>query len=269
MRRARLALPSLALTVAFALCAVGCPSKKEGDAAGSAQLAQEVKGLLAERDRKLHAYQIAGSVTEAGQTAQFEFAHRAPNRMLATLKLEQERTFAFSGDRLVQLSPSDETAVVYDLQGDTGPVSVEVHRIFGAIAPEGFRAPLVAFDKARAQRVSHPRGPQAVALTQEVTDEAGLVRATWILRWPSMDLLEKRLSMSGVELVVAVTKEHCDERLKLCVPTRLEQTVGGEAGAVTELSQVELNKGLAQDAFAPEVPQGWTVEQRSLVSPAE
>ena len=269
MRRALPHTPALFALVSLGLVAAGCPSKDGAATAGGAPTSQEVKGLLAERDRKLHAYQIAGTVTEAGQTARFEFAHRAPNRMLATLKLEQERTFAFNGERLVELVPGEKKATVFDLSGDPAQVSMEVHRIFGAVVPEGFRAPLVDFDQAKARRVSHPRGPQAVELTQEVADEAGMVRATWFLRWPSMDLLEKRLAIGGSEMVVVVTEEHCDERLKLCVPSRLEQRMAGETGAVTELSRVELNTGLAQDAFAPAVPEGWAVEKRSLLAPQE
>jgi outer membrane lipoprotein-sorting protein len=244
---------------------LGCPPRKpaEGDPAA----VSEVKGLLAERDKKLHAYRIQGTVSEAGHRAAFTFAHRAPNRMLAELRMDTERTFAFDGERLVELVPGEKRAVVFDLAGPPAEVSVELHRIFQSFVPEGFRAPVLELSSARARRVSHPRGPQAVELASEVTDASGLVRAVYVLRWPSMDMLEKRLSHGDSQLRLEVTREHCDERLKLCVPTRIEQQIDGEAGATTELSAVELNAPLPRDAFTPQVPEQWTVERRALLAP--
>lgn len=253
---ARRALPLLALLPALA----ACPKQKE-----EGVKVEEVQSVLVERERKVHAYRIEGSVTEAGQTASFRFAHRAPNRMLAELQGETPRTFAFDGERLMELSPKESRAVSFDLGGKPEELAVHLHQLFQTFVPDGFRTPVIDWNRASARRVSHPLAPQALELSSEVPDPSGPVRAEYVLRWPAGDLVERRLSYGEAKMVTKVAREHCDDRLKLCVPSRLEQTVNGAPGAVIDLTSVELNAALPKDAFTPVVPEDWTVEKRALV----
>ncbi len=240
-----------------------CP--KGGDAAGDRVKVEEVQSVLVERERKVHSYRIEGTVSEAGQTAAFRFAHRAPNRMLAELKGETPRTFAFDGERLMELSPKESRVQIFDLGGKPEEVAVQLHQIFQSFVPDGFRTPVIDWSKASARKVSHPLAPQALELSSEVQDPSGLVRAEYVLRWPSGDLVERRLVYGEQKMVMKIAREHCDDRLKLCVPSRLEQTVNGTPGAIVDLTSVELNATLPKDAFTPAVPEGWSVDRKPLL----
>lgn len=262
-------LPCLALTA--------CPRKEAPAAAQQqdAELVSQIKSGLTERERRLSGYELAGTVTESGKVARFEFVYRAPGRMKGTLWAPSgegenapaaARTYAFDGERLFEVDEAQRTVTTYEVKLPPEKSAVFLHQIFGAFVPEGFRTPVLDFKKAHAKKVTHPRGPDAVELTSASQDEAGqAIEVTYVLRWPSLDLLEKRLVAGGKTMTVTVDKEQCDEKRKLCVPTQLTQSWGQQAGAVTALSKVELGATVPTEAFAVSTPEGFTQTRRELV----
>ena len=84
--------------------------------------------------------------------------------------------------------------------------------------PEGYRAPLLPQNGVEAKRVSRENAIDAVELTVKPGDG---VTVRYVLRLPAGDFLERRTLTDGQERVLLVEREQCDEKLKLCVPTRL------------------------------------------------
>jgi hypothetical protein len=111
---------------------------------------------------------------------------------------------------------------------------------------------------ARARRLAHPRGPEAVELSGEARDEQGrAVEVAYVLRWPSADLIEKRMSAYGTTKTLAVGEERCDLRIKVCVPRTLTERIDGTTGAVTTLTRIELNAAIPADEFVVFPPEGY------------
>jgi hypothetical protein len=87
---------------------------------------------------------------------------------------------------------------------------------------------------------------------------------TYVLRWPSGDLLEKHLSAYGRTMRLTVDEEHCDQRLDLCVPRKLTQVYDDAPGAVTTLSRIELGVSVALHDFTLAVPEGYAARTQPL-----
>lgn len=264
----RIAVVTGVLLGAFALG--GCPKKEEAKPA-DAQLLSEAKLHFAERERRLTSYQLQGQVEEAGKVAAFEFAYRAPNRMKGSVREPDgaERTFSYDGDRLFILAPADKTLTTVELKAARTKGTVLLTQIFGAIAPEGFRAPLLELDHATAKKVSRPNAPEAVELSSTVPDEGGgKIEVAYVYRWPAMDLLEKRLTARGQTMHLTVAEEQCDEKLRLCVPKKLVQKYGDQPGATSTLSKIALNAPVPQDAFTLALPDGFTAKKQELADSA-
>lgn len=269
MRRPSSSCVSALSFAALALCIAGCPKKDAASGEEEAQLLSKVKTALAERERKLSSYHLEGTVSEAGQQARFDFDYRAPVRMKGTVRSEGERTWSFDGDRVFELSPADKSLVTYELKLPPEKSALWLTELFSRFAPEGFRAPVMGLDKAKAKQVPHARGPEAVEVTSTTKDEAGgAIVVTYLYRLPAMDLLEKRMTANGATMTLAVEEEQCDAKLKLCVPKKLVQRFGAEEGAVTTLSVIDLNAAVPNDAFTLSLPEGFTATTRQLVETA-
>lgn len=253
--RARL-LPLLAL-----LALAGCVRQED-----PAALLAEVKKRLVAREARLGAYRFSGTVQDAGaEPLEFAFAYRAPQHLRGTLLKPVERVFAWDGTTLYVQDAAHKrlTAFKDDLPADKR--AGLIMETFAPFTPEGFRVPLLR-SNTRAKRATHPRAPQAVELSVQVQDgSAEGLEMTYVLRWPTLDFLGKRtVSAGGTTAEVRVEEEHCDEALKLCVPQRLTRWAGGEQVGRIELSQVELNPTLPNDAFALTAPEGYDVQRRTL-----
>ncbi len=239
--------------------------RKPADSAADPALLAQVKSALAEREKKVGSYEIAGTVVQDGQQAGFEFAWRAPGRMKGTLLGEKGRTFSYDGDRLFELSQADRTLTSYELNLPDAQVRAYLTQLFASFVPEGYRAPLLDFSHAQARRVSHPKATEAVELSSETKDDAGAtIRVVYVYRWPAMDLLERRLETSGSAMVIAIEEEHCVQRLGLCLPKKVAQRVGERLGAVTTLSRVDLDSTVAAEAFTLALPEGFTSKSMPL-----
>jgi outer membrane lipoprotein-sorting protein len=245
-------MPRLAPILVLASILGACARGERSDP--DAQTLAEAKSGLAERERRLTSFRLEGTVREAGQDASFETAFRAPNRVRGALR-PGGRTLSFDGIRLYELDPAQKT--VLTLAPGEGS-SAALTQLMAAFVPEGYRAPVMPLGSARARRLRHPRGPEAVELSTETQDEQGrTVEVAYVLRWPSADLIEKRLSAYGTTKTVAVDEEQCDSRLNVCVPRKLTERIDGTVGAVTTLTRIELNGAIPADEFIISPPEGY------------
>ncbi|WNG61450.1 hypothetical protein F0U59_47115 [Archangium gephyra] len=246
-------LPLLLLVLA------GC---RRGD--DSSTLLADARQRLAARDGKLTSYALAGTAREAGQTMDFQFAYRAPQKMLGTLGTPAVRTFAWDGEHLFERDDAAKKFRTYD--GGVGPEERAgvLTGLFAPFAPEGFRVPLLPGQGVSARRTQHPKGPGAVELT--VKPGGTDVEVTYVLRWPAMDFLGKRTRSGADTAELRVEEEHCEQALGLCVPRRLTQWGGGQQVAETTLTRVELNPALPAETFSLSAPGGYDVETKTLAA---
>ncbi len=252
------------------LLLAGC--RREDD---PARLLADVRQRLAARDARLHSYVLAGTAREAGQRMDYEFAYRAPLKMLGTLGPPASRAWAWDGEHLTE---RDDTARQFSTYQDT--LSPErrselLTQLFSPFVPEGFRAPLLPGQGVTARRAAHTLAPEAVELT--VRPPGGDVEVTYVLRWPALDFLGKRLRGGGTTSELRVEEEQCDPGLALCVPRRLTQwsTTGSGAEAAAEahqvaetrLTRVELNPSLPAETFQLTAPRGYAVVPKTFAAP--
>jgi hypothetical protein len=223
-------------------------------------LAAEARAALAERERRLTSFRLEVETKQGEDVARHEVAFRSPNRSRGRMTAPQALELAFDGQTLVRLSAADSTYEVIDVALPPAERAFFLASTFMPFVPEGYRSPLLPA-KVEAREVTHPKGPRAVELT--VTPEPD-VEVTYVLRMPSADFLEKRTRAAESHKVLRVTTEQCDETLKLCVPTGLEETVDGQPLGTTRVTRVELNAPLPQDVFTPRAPEGWSVRRQKL-----
>ncbi len=260
-RSARRAALFHALLGAAAL--LGCSRGAEAIAESDTALLSQVKSGLVDRDRVLFAFHLDGRVLEAGREARFSFDYRAPQRMLGRVRSAEGRSLAFDGERLYQLESPLKRLTRTRLELKPAQLAGLLAQLFSPFVPEGFRAPLLPRDRVVAHRVEHPRASQAVELRMRAEDASlGPLEVRYLLRWPSLDFLEKRID-SATRSRVAVVEEHCEPSLKLCVPKALEQRIDDQPGAKTLLDTVLLNQPLSTDAFKLAPPPGFTLVDRS------
>lgn len=245
-------LPLLLLTVvANAAC------RKADPAASQPSLLSEVKTKLSDRDRKLSSYHLATTVTEGPNEAKFEFFFRSPNKMKGVITHPTQVTYAFDGAVLHQLTGQNKKLTVKKLQPGVEANTLLLNQLFAPFAPEGYRAPLFVREGVTAMKVTHPKAAEAVRVTQEAKDNTGTAKVTYVFRWPSMDFLEKTSDIAGQTSSVRVEAEHCDDKLKLCVPKKLTQLTGDQVVGSSQLTTIELSATLPNDAFTLEVPEGF------------
>lgn len=248
------------------LALAGCTRPPEDNAA----VLGVVKQRLLEREAHLGGYRFSGTVQDTGaEPIEFTFAYRAPARMRGTLLKPVSRTFAWDGEHLYVQDDARKSLTRFkdDLPADKRAGFLT--ETFAPFTPEGFRVPLL-LSNTKVRRASHPRAPEAVELSVVANDGSeGGIEMTYLLRWPTLDFLGKRTrTADGRTAEVRVEAEHCDEKLKLCVPQRLTRWVGDTQVGRIELSQVELNPALPNDAFSLNAPAGYEVQSRTLVEVA-
>jgi len=215
-------------------------------------LLNDVKAVLAERERALSAYSFKAQTNGAA----YAVAFRGPRSTLLELP---QGAFSFDGARFYERDDAARTMTTYEPEGlNAEKLALAWNQSFGAKIPEGFRAPLLP-----------PRGVEArlagdtVELTLRTRDEDNDVTVTSVLRWPSGDFLERRTDYGGARGLVRVDDEHCEARL--CVPTRLTKWAGDAKLEETALTDVQLRAEVPRDAFALVAPQGFAVTRSTLV----
>ncbi|EPX61269.1 putative lipoprotein [Cystobacter fuscus DSM 2262] len=221
-----------------------------------------VRQRLAARDGKLTSYVLAGTATEGAQTMDFQFAYRAPLKMLGTLGAPASRTFAWDGERLMERDDGARRFFTYEDTLTPEQRMGVLTQLFSPFVPEGFRAPLLPGQGVTARRAPHPRGPEAVELT--VKPAGSDVEVTYVLRWPALDFLGKRMRSGEALSELRVEEEQCEPGLELCVPRRLTQWAGAQQVAQTVLTRVELNPVLPAETFAITAPGGYDVGSKTL-----
>lgn len=245
---------------ASAACKPSAPSAEETE-----KLLQTVRGRLAERERKLQSFALKGSTTEGTQTLAYAFAYRAPNKMRAVFFTEPGREFVFDGETLHEVSVEKKKAYRYAFALPKEQASLFLNQLFAPVVPEGFRTPLIAARNVRVERFAHPKAPEAIRITQTAGEGADApIDVITELRWPSLDFLGKKTG--GSQLTVEA--EHCDTARSVCVPQKLTQLFNpGGATAQTELTEIDLNAPLPADAFTLKLPEGFTLEDKTLSAP--
>ncbi|MCP3105283.1 hypothetical protein LZ198_41085 [Myxococcus sp. K15C18031901] len=263
-------MPRLRLVASCVLLALsGCTSRKAEDAV-TVQLAPEVKQRLAERETKLSAYRLTGTVKDEGMEAvAFHFDFRAPQRMRGTLGAPPVRTFSWDGTHLFEQLDGDKRFTQYKSELPPAKLAAFLTETFNPFMPEGYRSPLIGRG-VTLRKTKHARAPEAVEVAQSLGGDAGGMELVYVLRWPRLDFLGKFTRTSaGIGAEVRMEEEHCDEALGVCVPKRLTRWVDGKQVGETVLTRVELNSPSPNDAFTLTAPEGYDVKSRTLVEATE
>lgn len=209
----------------------------------------DVKRVLAEREKRLTSYRIVVDTTEAANVAHHEFWFRSPNKSRGHMTLPQEVELAFDGTSLVRILYPAKVVEPVPLDFPPAQRAFFLASTFMPFAPEGFRTPLIPVSGVEVSSAS------ATEVNVKVAPGEG-VSVAYRLRWPSGDFLEKRTVSGGKERRLKVLDEKCDEKLKLCVPVKLEEYLVSEDGGQevlgkTVVTDAELNLDVPQDFFSP------------------
>jgi len=258
----RLALLALA-AAALGSCKCSTP------APSGPQLANEMKRALADRERRLTSYHVVVTSKEGDAEAAHQFFYRAPNKVRGVLEKPQALTLAFDGTTLFKLLPEQKTLYSYAMKLPRDKAAFMLASQFSPFVPEGYRTPLLPSTGVTAQKVKHPKGPEAVELTVSTGLGPDAVRVTYVLRWPSADFLGKRTTLGGQTSELTVDEEVCDQALKLCVPKVVTEREGGAVVATTTITTVELNPELPAEGFTLTAPPGFATETHELVEAAD
>ncbi|MFZ5446354.1 MAG: LolA family protein [Myxococcota bacterium] len=224
---------------------------RASEAPPPASLVAEVKRALAERERRLTSFRIEVDTTEGETRAHHEFAFRAPNKSRGHVTKPNEVELAFDGTRLMRVLYPSKNVEVVPLDLPPQDRAYFLASTFMPFAPEGFRAPLLPLSGVEAKRVTRAGKPEAFEAVEVTVKPAPDVTIVYVLRLPAGDFLEKRTLAEGKERVLRVEQERCDEKLALCVPVKLTESLGGQPLGTTEVTKVELNPELPQDWFTP------------------
>jgi outer membrane lipoprotein-sorting protein len=248
-------MPRRVLIFVLVAASVGCTRSGGQDA----ELLSEAMAALTQRDRRLFAYRLEGTQQVGDQQARFTFSYRAPNRMRGEITEPLAKELAFDGQTLYELIPDQRALVTHDLRLSLEQAPLLLNQLFAAFIPDGYRAPLVVRQDLTARREPHPRAPEAVTLETVAKDASGKsYRFRYAFRWPAMDFLEKRFEVEGGQSAsTAVEEEHCEPRLKLCVPKRLVLRPGEGPALIIQLDQVVLNEAEPVEAFTLALPPGY------------
>jgi hypothetical protein len=258
----------LRIAPALVLLALAASCKRPTESSipqGDAKLLSQLKAGLTEREKRIGSYRLAGAVVQDGDRQEYEFDFRAPGRLKGSLLGDKRRTFSYDGERLFDLVEESKTLTRWEIDVPQEQGRIYLTQLFAPFVPEGYRAPLVDFTQPTVKRVTHPRAVEAVELGSETKDENGApVRVSYVYRWPSLDLVQRRLQTGQMEVIDDVDEEHCEERLKLCVPKKVTRHFGDKLGPVTTLSRVELGAPVPAESFTLAPPEGYTALSKKL-----
>jgi hypothetical protein len=219
-----------------------------------------------ERESKLNRYRFAVRTDEPdAAVTSFDFAYHAPNHMRGRLYRPRQETLSFDGETFYQVLPDQKRFRRLRLPAMPAERALRLSERFAPFVPEGFRTPLLPWRSVHAAAVAHPRAPEAVALTAQVTDDAGKpLKVTYTVRWPSGDFLVKRVEGSDGVAELRTDDEQCEARLGVCVPLRLSRWKNGAKVGTTELLELELFESPPNEEFTLRPPEGYAQETAEL-----
>ena len=219
-------------------------------------LLSEVRRTLADRERRLNTYHLAGESKEGDAVATHAFFFRAPNKMRGVVMHPAHLEWTWDGAHLAKLEFGSKTFSNFPITLPPEKAAMFLTTTFAPFVSEGFRTPLMP-----------SKGVTATMLKDEVELKVvnPQLRLTYRLRWPTGDFLGKRTESDGQVSELTVDEEQCDEKLKLCVPKVTSQRLDGKLQLSTRLTRIELNVDVPADDFTPRPPQGWTEETHPVV----
>ena len=236
----------------------GCPK----DVPPGAPLLSEVRQVLAERQRRLSSYHLAGESTEGDAVATHAFFFRAPNKMRGIVIHPAHLEWSWDGEHLSHLEFGAKKFSSFAMKLPADKAAMFLTTTFAPFVNEGFRTPLMPSKGVKATKLKHPKGPDALALEVELGPK---LTTTYFLRWPTGDFLGRRTSNDGQLSELTVEEELCDEKLKLCVPKVTSETLDGKVQLRTRLTTIELNVDVPAADFNPRAPDGWSTETHEVV----
>lgn len=243
----------LVVWLVTAVAVLGCPARPTQ--------VSELKSLLQARDQKLISYHVRVDSLQGAASAKHEFFYRAPNRSLGTVTEPEPLTLAFDGTRVFKVTPAEKKFEVFELRLLPENAAYFLASTFTPFVPEGFRTPLIPSRGVSVKKVTHPHAADAVEVTVTLEDAT----VVWVLRWPSGDVLSKRVGATEL----SVDEEWCDAPLGLCVPKKVTQRSNGVLEATTFMTSIELNPEIPNDFFTLKAPSGFHAEQHELVETAD
>ena len=249
------ALRSLECPVSFllavGLCVAGCRSPPPSSAA----LVSQAKSGLIAREAKLTSLHLTVKTTEDEQAdGLHEVFFRAPYRLRARVSAPTPLQLSFDGESLYLLQGSPPQLSVKKV-GTGEATAASLQQQFEALIPDGYASPLLP-GKGVTGALTRIDGADAVTLTVITADGATPVTLRWDFTWPALELIARRSKVGAVESMVKVEQRHCDETLKLCVPSELSRWQGGKRIGTLSVTSIELNPALPQDDFVLHAPTG-------------
>ncbi|MBX7113862.1 MAG: hypothetical protein K1X64_05950 [Myxococcaceae bacterium] len=251
-----------------AVLAVGCAGKcgLPAPASSGVSLMSEVREKLGQRDAKLKSYAVESEAEENGAKAKYRFWYRAPQRMKGEILEPQALSMSFDGQKLYQLNAAQKSLVVFEVKLSKEKAALVLTQNFAPFVPEGYRVPLFPNSGTQVMKTAHAKAADAVKLTVATKDETGAaISVEYVLRWPSMDFLEKTTKVDGKATTLRVDEEQCAEALKLCVPKALSQWNEGAAAGTTRFTSISLNAPVPNDDFVLTAPAGFSTTAKELV----
>ncbi len=214
----------------------------------------QVRQQLSAREVRLGGYDVDGEILEGSHRAGFSFSFRPPQRLQGRVHGPTAQTLSFDGRTFFQRDDATGALQVTPLkERPADEVSQTLHAVFGSFVAEGWRAPLLP-SSTKARAVAHPKGPEAVELEVD-PDGTGALRVVYVLRWPSMDFLEKRLEQRGGPTGgIRMESEQCEAERNLCVPTAWSHVSDGVTAASVRLTQVRLGANVQPVEFTLPTP---------------
>lgn len=240
------AMPRLLLFVVSICAGLGCARCAPAPSAPhDPQLLSEMLTTLTQRQAKLNSYHLVVETREGANVASHHVYFRGPNKYRGDVSVPKALTLSFDGQRLYKAS-DDGPLEAYTLKLGAPEAALFLTNTFSPFIPEGFRTPLLPSKGVTAQKVAHPKGPEAVELTVAASDT---VQVTYVLRHPTGELLEKRVRSGASVSRTVVEEEHCDAALKLCFPASQALEDDGQRVATVRASTIELNLDLPEAGF--------------------
>ncbi len=261
----RTALLTALLTFTSCTCAQLANGGGTAPGAKTDTLAQDMKRVLAERDRRLSSYHVQVETHEGTSTAHHEFYFRSPNQSRGIIIDPTPLTLSFDGHALFKLTPGEKKLERFELKLPVEKASFFLLTQFAPFVPEGYRTPLLPSKGVTAVKTTDPHAPDAVSLTVVTPDgSGGQVTTQWVLRAISGDFLSKTVTSSAGTRVTRVDSEKCDEVAKLCVPASISELENGQPVATMTMTTIELNAAVPNDAFTLTAPEGFTTENHTV-----
>ena len=258
----RLSLPVL-IAAGFCLLGVsGCrPPPPKVD-----RLAMAVQQALAMREGKLSRFMFGAKLDQRDQPlTSFDFTFRAPGRMRGRFYRPRQETLSFDGTSVFQVLPDQKVFRKLALPPSPEARGLRLTQRFAPFIPEGFRMPDLPWNSVHATPVSHPRAPEAVALSVDLPPENGKPHLlTYTVRWPSGDFLVRREESADGVVETRVEDENCDQKAGFCTPLKMSTFKNSVKTQSLEILELEMNESPAVEEFTLTPPAGYTVENAAL-----